>query len=103
MLELKQLDQPYEVRKCDISGEFIVYGDWYYEDDTDHKVIKATVYKKLQKEARDKKFDYTLLNRAKSEKEYRDAVKKAEKDFLLATILDRPALDNGIAKNNGLE
>lgn len=103
MLILKRLVEPYEVRRCDISNEYIVQGDFYYEDDQDGTIVKATVYKKMQKEARDATFDYTLLNQAKSEKEYAQALRKAEKEFLMSTILDRPVFDNGIGKEKGLD
>lgn len=103
MLILKRMVEPYEVRRCDISGEYIIQGDFFYEDDIDGTTVKASVYKKLQKEARDAAFDYTLLNQAKSEKEYAQALKKAEKEFLMSTILDRPVYDNGIGKEKGLD
>ena len=92
MLILKRMIHPYEVMKCKVSGEFIVYGDFYYEDDEDKNVVvKATVYKKMQQEARDAAFDYSLL------------AKRAERDYLRATILDRPIFDQGHVKRNGVE
>lgn len=103
MLILRRMIEPYEVRKCDMSGELIVYGDFYYEDDEDKTIVKATVYKKKQQEARDAAFDYTLLQQAQSDREYRDMVKRAQRDYLNATILDRPIFDQGHAKKNGVE
>lgn len=103
MLILKRMIYPYEVLKCKVSGEFIVYGDFYYEDDVDKTVVKATVYKKMQQEARDNAFDYSLLEKAHNQKEYREMVKRAEKDYLRATILDRPIFDQGHLKKNGVE
>ena len=85
---------PYEVLKCHMTGEMIVYGDFYYEDDEDKNVVvKATVYKKMQQEARDAAFDYSLLAKAQNQKEYKELVKRAERDYLRATILDRPIFD----------
>lgn len=103
MLVLKRMIHPYEVRKCKISDEFIVYGDFYYEDDQDGTIIKLTTYNKLKKEAKEEAFDYSLLARAKSQKEYNELVKRAERDFLRATILDRPIFDQGHVKKNGME
>lgn len=104
MLILKRMIYPYEVLKCKVSGEFIVYGDFYYEDDEDKTlVVKSTVYKKMQQEARDAAFDYSLLQKAQSQKEYKELVKRAEKDYLRATILDRPIFDQGHVKRNGVE
>lgn len=94
---------PYEVRKCDLSDEMIIYGDFYYEDDVDGAVVKATVYKKKQQEMRDGLFDYSLLAQAQSDKEYRDNVKLAQQQYLDAMILDRPVFDQGHSKENGVE
>lgn len=103
MLILNRMTQPYEVRKCKVSGQFIVYGEWFYEDDEDGVIIKSSVYKKMQQDARNKAFDYTLLEQAQSDKEYREMIKRAEKDFLNTTILDRPVYDQGHIKRNGME
>lgn len=103
MLILKRMIHPYEVRKCKLSDEFIVYGDYFYEDDEDGTIIKATVYKKLQQEARNEAFDYSLLARAQNEKEYKELMKRAEKEYLNQTILDRPVFDQGHLKKNGIE
>lgn len=103
MLILKRMIYPYEVKKCKLSDEFIVYGDFYYEDDEDGTIIKLTAYNKLKKQAKEEAFDYTLLARAKNYKEYNQLVKRAEQDYLRATILDRPIFDQGHVKNNGME
>lgn len=104
MLVLKRMIYPYEVLKCKMSDKFIVYGDYYYEDDEDPKlVILATEYNKIKKEAREEAFDYSLLAKAQNEKEYRELVKRAQRDYLRATILDKPIFDQGHPKKNGLE
>ena len=103
MLILKRIIHPYEVRKCDMTGELIIYGEYYYEDDVDGVVVKASEYKKKQQEARNNAFDYSLLAHAESDKEYRDAVKRAQQEYLDATILDRPVFDQGHLKNDGIE
>ena len=46
MLILKQVTQPYEVLKCKISNQMIIYGDFYYEDNEDGTIVKYEVYKK---------------------------------------------------------
>lgn len=102
MLILNRMIHPFEVRKCQISGDLIVYGDFFYEDDEDGLVVKATVYKDMQKKARDDKFDYTLLNKAQNEKEYKQLMKKAEQEYFASTILDRPILEKGEVHNDGV-
>lgn len=102
MLILNRMIHPFEVRTCKVSGEMIVYGDFFYEDDEDGLVVKATVYKDMQRKAREDKFDYTLLNKAQNEKEYRELMKKAEKEYFAATILDRQVLEKGEVYNGGV-
>ena len=72
MLFLKQIQYPYDIRKCAISGEPITYGQFYYEDDEDKTIVKFEVYKRMQQQARADRFDYSKLQQAKSEKEYRE-------------------------------
>lgn len=104
MLVLKRMIYPYEVLKCKMSDKFIVYGDYYYEDDEDPKlIISAVEYNKLKREAKIESFDYSLLAKAQSQKEYRELVKRAQRDYLRATILDKPIFDQSHPKNNGLE
>lgn len=104
MLILKRMIYPYEVLKCKMSDRFIVYGDFYYQDDEDQNlIISAIEYNKLKKEAKELSFDYSLLAKAQNQKEYRELVKRAEKDYLRATILDKPIFDQGHMKKNGME
>lgn len=102
MLFLKQITQLYEVRKCQISGEFIKYGQFYYEDDEDDAIVKFEVYKRMQQEAKDDQFDYSLLEQAKSDSEYKEMMKRAEKAFLHTTILDRKIAEKGQVLDTGL-
>lgn len=102
MLYLKQIQQPFEVLKCKLSNEFIQYGDFYYEDDVDGVIVKFEVYKKIQNEARDNAFDYSLLEKAQSEKEYKDMMIRAEKDYLNVSILDRQIAEKGQVFDTGL-
>lgn len=104
MLVLKRMIYPYEVLKCKMSGKFIVYGDFYYQDDEDEKlIISAIEYNKIKKQAKIESFDYTLLAQAQNQKEYRELVKRAERDYLRATILDKPIFHQGHSKKNGME
>ena len=50
MLRLKRVVHFNEFLKCKVSGEIISYGDYYYEDDEDGLIVKASVYKQLQRE-----------------------------------------------------
>jgi hypothetical protein len=64
-------------------------GDYYYEDDEDNLIVKATVYHEMLKDKREANFDYTRLNQASSQKEYEDIIKEYEKSLKTHTLLDR--------------
>lgn len=101
MLVLYRNLTPGEVRTCKLSGKMIVYGDYYYQDTEDSSLyIKATEYHKLEKERKEQTFDYTLLAQAQNEKEYREYLSRAEKEYLTETILDNPVIKNGQIQNS---
>lgn len=102
MLILNRMIHPYEVRKCKLSGKFIKYGDFYYEDDEDGVCVLASEYKKLQDAKRREEFDYSELERCQSQVEYEQLMKKAEREYLYASILDRQIIDNGQIINTSL-
>jgi len=98
MLHLKRNQYFNELYKCKISGEFIGPGDYYYEDDEDGLIVKATVYRQMLDQAIADKFDYTKLNNAKSQVEYAELLKQAEREFLSSTIFDREVAGKGRPK-----
>lgn len=89
MLHLKRVIYDYEYMKCKISGELIGYGDFYYEDDEDGLIVKARVYNEIMDQRKKDMFDYSKLEKARSEKEYQDMLKKAEKELLTQTLFER--------------
>ena len=89
MLWLKRNQYFNELYKCGISEELIGPGDYYYEDDEDGLIIKATVYRRLLDQEKRDRFDYSKLNNARSQREYEDLLKRAEQEFLTQTIFDR--------------
>ena len=101
MLILHRSLQPWEVRTCKISGDMINYGDYYYESTIDGSYISADTYHKLKREREEERFDYTLLNQAMNEEEYRDYIKRAESEYLTQTILDEPLIKNGRIEIDG--
>lgn len=89
MLHLKRIVYDYEFMKCKISGELIGYGDFYYEDDEDGLIVKASVYNEIMDKRKEELFDYSKLERARSEKEYTQMLKRAEKELLTQTLFER--------------
>lgn len=100
MLILNRNLTPGEVRTCKLSGEMIIYGDYYYQDTDDPNLyIKASEYHKLKREEEERKFDYSLLEQAKNELEYKNYLQRAEQQLLSETILKKEILVNGKVKN----
>lgn len=92
MLVLKRVVNDYEFLKCQISKELIGYGDWYYQDDEDGLIVKFTVYQRIKDKRKRDTFDYSLLEQANSEREYKEILKRAERELFEVTVLDRKIL-----------
>ena len=89
MLHLKRVQYFTDFMKCHVSKEIIKHGDYYYEDDEDGMIIKASVYGKMKKEKFEDEFDYTKLNQAESIRDYESSLKEYEREFLKSTVFDR--------------
>ena len=93
MLQLKRITCTTDFMKCKASGEILMYGDFYYQDMDDPSiVIGARYYNNMKKQRKENQFDYTILNNAKSQKEYQDQLQKAEQEYLQSTMLNMPIL-----------
>lgn len=89
MLWLKRNTNTYQLEKCDVSGELIYPGDYYYQDDVDYIKIKATVYANIKKKEKENNWDYSKINNAHNEYEYRQAIKDATRQMLYDSVLNR--------------
>lgn len=89
MLHLKRVIYDYEFMKCGISGDLIGYGDFYYEDDEDGLIVKASTYNEIMDKRKEELFDYSKLERARSEREYQQMLKRAERELLEQTLFER--------------
>lgn len=89
MLHLKRVQYFTDFMKCHVSKEIIKHGDYYYEDDEDGMIIKASVYGKLKKEKIEDEYDYTRLNQAESLRDYESSLREYEREFLKSTVFDR--------------
>lgn len=95
MLHLKRVQYFTDFMKCKVSGEIIKHGDYYYEDDEDGMIIKASVYGKMKKEKQENEFDYTKLNQAENLRDYEQSLKEYEREFLKSTLFDRTKMTYG--------
>lgn len=89
MLHLKRVAHFTDFLTCGVSGEMISHGDYYYQDDEDGLIIKATVYGEMKKQKREEEFDYTRLNQAEDMKDYQEELRRYEREFLAGTVFDR--------------
>ncbi len=96
MLILKRVQYFTDFLRCNVSGEIISHGDYYYQDDTDGVIVKATVYRKLELEKRENEFDYSKIQNAESQRDYEEALKEYERSFLSETILERKVQNKGV-------
>ena len=82
-----------------------MYGDFYYTND-DGKVISAKYYQNIKEQRKRETFDQTILENAKSQKEYQDELRKAEQEYLTQTMLEekvagKEALNMRLEYENG--
>lgn len=104
MLILQRNLTPGEVRTCKLSGNMIIYGDYYYQDlDDPNMYVLAREYNKLKEQRERETFDYSLLEKAQSEKEYREYLKMAEQEFLTQNILNMEIAKGGTIENSVLK
>lgn len=90
MLHLKQIKYWTDFIKCDITKKVMTYGDYYYEDDEDGLIIDAYYYNDLKRANSKEVFDMEdRLARLSSYKDYKQALKEAERQYLTAGLLDR--------------
>ena len=77
MLFLKRIRRFNEFLVCDASGEVMMYGDFYYEDDQTGKIISANYYKNLKEQRKRDTFDYTILNTCSKSKRVSRPIKES--------------------------
>lgn len=99
-LYLKRITHPYECVKCKVTGELLDYGAYYYEDDTDGFIVSFDYYQERKRERQIEQAQYKI-ERALSYEEHKQRMKQAEKEFLTATIFDRPMATDGLEVNYG--
>lgn len=90
MLRLKQNHYWNQAYKCSVSGDIIIAGELYYEDDEDGVIIKADVYHDMKRKQVEDNWDYSVINEAKSEAEYRRKLQEYSKQILSQSVLNRP-------------
>ena len=105
MLRLHRITRFNEFLRCHASGEILMYGDFYYTND-DGKVISAKYYHNIKEQRKRETFDQTILENAKSQKEYQDELRKAEEEYLTQTMLEekvagKEALNMRLEYENG--
>ena len=96
MLVLKRVQYFNDWVKCGISGDIMTHGEYYYEDTDDGLIVKATVYKEMKDIKRAEEFDYSKLENAASEREYRQLLRQYEREFKASTLLDREVLGKDV-------
>ena len=96
MLVLKRVQYFTDWIKCQVSGDIMTHGEYYYEDTEDGFIVKATVYKEMKDNKAAAEFDYSKLEKAASEKEYREMLKQYEREFKASTLLDRKVLGKDV-------
>lgn len=98
-LVLKRMTDPYVCKKCSVTGKLIAYGDEYYEDDVDGKIIDFNYYYDMKHAMKVQEAE-PLVSDAMDRYAYQQILKTKERQFLNKTMFDRPLADqNGLSWN----
>lgn len=73
--------RPYEKMICSLTGQVLYCGDWYYEDE-DGKIYLYEAYHQRKQAIEEERFDYNKLMQAQSENDYKNMLKKYEREVL---------------------
>lgn len=95
MLHLKRIVHFNEFVRCKVTREIMTQGDYYYEDDEDGFIVKATVYKEMKLQEKRDKFDYAKLEQAANEREYAMMLREYEREIKTQGLLQRKLADEG--------
>lgn len=84
---LQQVDQPFTWERDSVTGDYIMYGEFYYKSDKTGAVISRRTYREAKEAERIKNFDYSRLNNAATQKEYEEVVREQRRAMLAESIL----------------
>jgi len=105
MLRLKRIVHPFDFM-FDSTGEILMYGDFYYEDDEDVDThghpyrIRATTYQNLKNQRKKDNWDYTTLNNAETLRDYEKQLKDAEHELFKESVLSRKVWNKDSQNND---
>lgn len=89
MLHLKRIIHPYEWERCHLTGDYIQFGEYYYEDDEDGFIISAGHYAEIKQQAKEESFDYSKLESAANEREYTEMLRNSYMEHEFQHVLER--------------
>lgn len=92
MLRLHRLVHPFDFI-FDSTGDILMYGDFYFKEDEpdengNYLIIRATTYHNLKQQKKKDNWDYTVLNRQESLRDYEKSVKDAYHELVKESILE---------------
>lgn len=73
--------QPYEILICNLTGQHMFCGDWYYEDENGKRYLYEA-YHERKKRIKKETFNYDKLCEAKSTAEYKKILKTYQMQVL---------------------
>lgn len=100
MYTLHRITRFNEFLKCRASGEILMYGDFYLEDE-EGKVISYKYYRnKLDERRRDNWEGTKILENFRNQKDYQDALREKEQEYLSSIMLDQKIAGNNHDADN---
>lgn len=101
MLKLGRITRFNEFLKCSASGEILMIGDFYLEDEETGKIISYKYYRsKLDEKRRDNWPGTKILENFQSQKDYQDAMREKEQEYLSSIMLDQKIVGSNHESDN---
>ena len=92
MLTLHRITRFNEFLKCRASGEILMYGDFYLEDENGNVISYKYYRNKLDEQRSDNWPGTKILENFQSQKDYQDALREKEQEYLSSIMLDQPVV-----------
>jgi len=94
MLILKRVRYFTDFMRDSVDNRIIGPGEYYFEDTDDGSLISCEHYWELKKERMEAEWDDSYYNSMESERDYKEKLKEAERQYLQKEILDRVKLQD---------
>lgn len=100
MYTLHRITHNTDFLKCKASGEILMYGDFYLEDEEGNVISYKYYRNKLSEKRRDEHPGQQRLEYFQNQKDYQDALREKEQEYLTSIMLDQKIVGSNHESDN---